>query len=184
MRRLINNIISCLHSLIRFLLLKVFHFSGLKFHLIERFSPNVVVEMGKKSSLILGKTVRVHSGSKIKVRKNAILVLESGVKINYNCIIACHKEIKVGAGTQFGPSVYLYDHDHDYKAGLEANKFLMEPIEIGKNCWIGANTVILRGTKIGDNCVVGAGCVLKGKVPANSVIVQKRVTDIKVVQHA
>lgn len=184
MRRLINNIVSCLHSLIRFLLLKVFHFSGLKFHLIERFSPNVVVEMGKKSSLILGKTVRVHSGSKIKVRKNAILVLESGVKINYNCIIACHKEIKVGAGTQFGPSVYLYDHDHDYKAGLEANKFLMEPIEIGKNCWIGANTVILRGTIIGDNCVVGAGCVLKGKFPANSVIVQKRVTDIKVVQHA
>lgn len=184
MRRLINNIISCLHSLIRFLLLKVFHFGGLKFHLIERFSPNVVVEMGKKSSLILGKMVRVHSGSKIKVRKNAILVLESGVKINYNCIIACHKEIRVGAGTQFGPSVYLYDHDHDYKAGLEANKFLMESIEIGKNCWIGANTVILRGTKIGDNCVVGAGCVLKGKFPANSILVQKRETDIKVVQHA
>ena len=184
MRRLINNIISCLHSLIRFLLLKVFHFSGLKFHLIERFSPNVVVEMGKKSSLILGKTVRVHSGSKIKVRKNAILVLESGVKINYNCIIACHKEIKVGAGTQFGPSVYLYDHDHDYRAGLEANKFLTESIEIGKNCWIGANTVILRGTKIGDKCVIGAGCVLKGEFPANSIIVQKRVTDVKVVQHA
>ena len=174
MRRLINNIISCLHSLIRFLLLKVFHFSGLKFHLIERFSPNVVVEMGKKSSLFLGKMVRVHSGSKIKVRKNAKLTLETGVKINYNCIIACHKEIKVGAGTQFGPSVYLYDHDHDYRAGLGTNKFLMEPIEIGKNCWIGANTVILRGTKIGDNCVVGAGSVLKGVFPANSVIYQKR----------
>ena len=179
MRRLVNNIISCLHSLFRFLLLKVFHFSGLKFSMIERFSPNVVVEMGKNSSLILGKMVRVHSGSKVKVRKNATLTLETGVKINYNCIIACHKEIKVGAGTQFGPSVYLYDHDHDYKAGLEANKFLMESIEIGKNCWIGANTVILRGTKIGDNCVVGAGCVLKGVFPANSVIVQKRETFVK-----
>lgn len=175
MRRFANNIISCLHSLIRFILLKVFHFSGLKFNMIERFSPNVVVEMGKNSSLILGKMVRVHSGSKIKVRKNATIVLESGVKINYNCIIACHKEIKVGAGTQFGPSVYLYDHDHDYKAGLNANKFLMDSIEIGKNCWIGANTVVLRGTKIGDNCVVGAGCVLKGIFPANSVIIQKRI---------
>lgn len=183
MRRLVNNILSCLHSLIRFLLLKVFHFGGLKFNMIERFSPNVVVEMGKRSSLILGKMVRVHSGSKIKVRKNAKLTLETGVKINYNCIIACHKEIKVGAGTQFGPSVYLYDHDHDYKAGLEANKFLTESIEIGKKCWIGANTVILRGTKIGDNCVVGAGCVLKGDFPANSVIVQKRMTNVKVAQH-
>lgn len=178
MRRLVNNIISCLHSLIRFLLLKVFHFCGLKFNIIERFSPNVVVEMGKKSSLILGKMVRVHSGSKIKVRKNARLVLESGVKINYNCIIACHKEITVGAGTQFGPSVYLYDHDHDYREGLQKNKYLEGAIKIGKNCWIGANTVILRGTQIGDNCVVGAGCVLKGNFPSNSVIVQKRSNEV------
>lgn len=179
MRRLINNIISCIYSLLRFSLMKLFHIKGFRFHFVERFSPDVVIEMGKRSSLILGKMVRVHSGSKIKVRKNAKLVLESGVKINYNCIIACHKEIKVGAGTQFGPSVYLYDHDHDFKAGLNANKFLMDSIEIGKNCWIGANTVILRGTKIGDNCVVGAGCVLKGIFPANSVIVQKRNTFIK-----
>jgi acetyltransferase-like isoleucine patch superfamily enzyme len=181
MRRLINNLISCLCSLIRFSFLKLFHFKGLVFHFVERFSPNVVVEIGKNSTLILGKMVRVHSGSKIKVRKNAKLVLESGVKINYNCIIACHKDIKVGAGTQFGPSVYLYDHDHDYKAGLEKNKFLLDSIEIGKNCWIGANTVILRGTKIGDNSVVGAGCVLKGEFPANSVIVQKRMTDVKTI---
>lgn len=181
MRRLINNIISCACSLICFSLLKVFHFNGLKFHLVERFSPNVVVEMGKKARLHIGKMVRVHSGSKIKVRKNAMLVLESGVKINYNCIIACHKEIKIGAGTQFGPSVYVYDHDHDYKAGLQEGKYIEESVEIGKNCWIGANTVILRGTKIGDNCVVGAGCVLKGNFPTNSVIVQKRESSTKTI---
>ncbi len=179
MRRLINNIISCICSLIRFSFLKMFHFDGLKFHLIERFFSYVVVEMGKNSILVLGKMVRVHSGSKIKVRKNAKLVLAPGVKINYNCIIACRKEIKIGAGTQFGPSVYVYDHDHDYKAGLQEGKYIEESVEIGKNCWIGANTVILRGTKIGDNCVIGAGCVLKGIFPANSVIVQKRNTDVK-----
>lgn len=174
MRRLVNNIASCFYSLVFFSLLKLFHFSGLKFHFVERFSPNVVVEMGKHSRLILGKMVRVHSGSKIKVRKNAELVMEDGVKMNYNCIIACHKSIKIGAGTQFGPSVYLYDHDHDYRAGLQNDAYLEGAIEIGKNCWIGANTVILRGTIIGDNCVIGAGCVLKGNFPANCVIVQKR----------
>lgn len=183
MRRFVNNIISCICSLIYFSLLKVFHFKGLKYHFVERFSPNVVVEMEKNATLVLGKMVRVHSGSKIKVRKKAKLVLESGVKINYNCIIACRKEIKIGEGTQFGPSVYVYDHDHDYKAGLKVGEYLSDSVEIGKKCWIGANTVILRGTKIGDNCVVGAGCVLKGVYPANSVIVQKRVTDVKAVQN-
>lgn len=179
MRRLINNIVSCACSLVRFSWLKMFHFNGLKFRMVERFSPNVVVEMGKKSELVLGKMVRVHSGSKIKVRKNAKLILESGVKMNYNCIITCRKEIKIGANTQFGPSVYVYDHDHDYRAGLQKGMYLEDSVEIGKNCWIGANTVILRGTTIGDNCVVGAGCVLKGHFPANSVVVQKRNTDVK-----
>ena len=50
---------------------------------------------------------------------------------------------------------------------------------IGKNCWIGANTIILKGTIIGDNCVVGAGCVLKGKYPDSTIIIQKRITETK-----
>ena len=178
MRRLFNNILSCLYSIIRFSLMKLLHFRGLHFHIIERFSPDVVVEMYRDSYLYLGKSVRVHSGTKIKVQKGARLTLESGVKMNYNCHIACLNNIKIGAETQFGPSVYLFDHDHDYHFPLKENKYLVSSIEIGKNCWIGANTVILRGTKIGDNSVVGAGCVLKGIYPANSVIVQKRHTDV------
>lgn len=102
----------------------------------------------------------------------------SNAKLNYNCIIACHDQIDIGESTEFGPPVYLYDHDHDYRAGLKENKFKSAPISIGKNCWIGANTVILRGTEIGDNCVVGAGSVIKGKFPSGSVIIQKKVTEI------
>ena len=85
---------------------------------------------------------------------------------------------EIGEGTEFGPSVYLYDHDHDYRVGLKEEKFLSAPVVIGKNCWIGANTVILRGTVIGDNCVIGAGSVIKGCFPDKSVIVQRRTTEI------
>lgn len=183
MRRTFNNLISVLFTLARFISIKLFNWNTFHFALVERFSPNVVFEKNHGSVVTIGKKVRVHSGSKIKVRKNASLILEQGVKINYNCIIACHKEIVVGAGTQFGPSVYLYDHDHDYRAGLDEDKYLETSITIGKNCWIGANTVILRGTKLGDNCVVGAGSVIKGEFPANSVIVQKRSTEVKVISH-
>lgn len=91
--------------------------------------------------------MRVHSGCKIKVRGGAKLHIGSNAKINYNCIIACHDQIDVGEGTEFGPSVYLYDHDHDYRAGLKENKFKVAPLIIGKNCWIGADTAIFRGTE-------------------------------------
>lgn len=178
MRRLFNNIVSVGYTFLRMAVLKLFHGSRLNTSMIERFSPNVVFEMNQGAKVTLGKKVRVHSGTKIKVRKNAELTIGKNAKINYNCIIACQDKISIGAGTEFGPSVYLYDHDHDYRAGLKENKFLSSPIEIGENCWIGANTVILRGTKLGANCVVGAGCVIKGEYPAGSVIVQKRTTDV------
>lgn len=178
MRRLFNNVVSVLYTMIRMFILKLIRGGDLQVAPVERFSPNVVFEMNKGAKVTLEKGVRVHSGTKIKVRKNAKLFMGADSKINYNCIIACHDSVSIGEGTEFGPSVYVYDHDHDYRAGLKENKFLSAPVEIGKNCWIGANTVILRGTKLGDDCVVGAGCVIKGEYPAGSVIVQKRQTDV------
>lgn len=182
MRRTINNLISVAFSLVKFSLMKIFNWSGFVFSPIQRFSPNVVTEFNHGSKVVLGKMVRVHSGTKIKVRKGGKLTIGANAKINYNCIIACHDSIEIGEGTEFGPTVYLYDHDHDYRAGLKENKFKSAPIVIGKNCWIGANTVILRGTVLGDNCVVGAGCVLSGKYDSGSVIVQKRNTTVKQIE--
>ena len=185
MRRLANNIISVGFSLVKFSLIKLVHWKDFTFSSVERFSPNVVTEFNKGSKVTFGRMVRVHSGTKIKVRSGAHLNIGSNAKINYNCIIACHDKIEIGDGTEFGPSVYLYDHNHDYRVGFSSNSnkeaFVSSPIIIGKKCWIGAHTVILRGTEIGDNCVVGAGCVLNGKYASNSVIVQKRETTSKII---
>lgn len=179
MRRQINNLISVIYSSFRIILYKAINSSNFHAGLVERISPNVVLEFNKGSKVTLGNKIRVHSGSKIKVRNGATLVIEDNVKINYYCIIACQESIKIGEGTEFGPSVYLYDHDHDYRIGLNSNSdeeyFKKAPIEIGKNCWVGANTIILRGTKIGDNCVIGAGSVVKGNVKSGTVFVQKRI---------
>ena len=35
------------------------------------------------------------------------------------------------------------------------------------------------GTTIGDNCMIGAGCIVKGDIPANSIVTQKRETVIR-----
>ena len=173
--------ISVAYSLVKFSMMKLYNWQGFVFSPIQRFSPNVVTEFNRGSNVHLGKMVRVHSGTKIKVRKTGKLSIEANVKINYNCIIACHDSIEIGEGTEFGPSVFLYDHDHDYRAGLKENKFKYAPIVIGKNCWIGANTVILRGTKIGDNCVIGAGSVLRGDYPDNSLVIQRRTTEVRTI---
>lgn len=170
MRRKINNLISVGYTLIRIGLFKAINGKKFKSGLIERISPNVVLEFNRGSNVELGNKVRIHSGCKLKARTGAELKIASNVKVNYNCMFICHREINIGEGTEFGPSVYIYDHDHDYRAGLKEDKFKQAPVKIGKNCWIGANTVILRGTEIGDNCVVAAGSIVKGKFEDNSLI--------------
>lgn len=183
MRRLFNNIISVVFTLIKFWFINLMNGGKFKFYMIERFSPNVVTEFNRGSKVCLGKKVRVHSGSKIKVRAGANLFIGNNVKMNYNCIVVCHTDISIGEGTEFGPSVYVYDHDHDFRVGLKEEQYRTGSVKIGKNCWIGANTIILRGSTIGDNVVVGAGSIVKGNIPANSILVQKRESCISVIKN-
>lgn len=178
MRRLIANIISVLWTIPRIIIKKIALGKGFTSSLVERISPNVVLEFSRGARITLGQKVRIHSGCKLKVREGAEFYIGSGAKINYNCMMFCQTGISIGEGTEFGPSVYVYDHDHDYRSGLKNELYLTSPVSIGKNCWIGANSVILRGTVIGDNCVIGAGSIVRGNIPANSVVYQKRETVI------
>lgn len=176
MSRLFKNLISVGLSFFRCAFIWIFHFGKCSFGKLQRFSPNVTFNLDRKSVLHFGSKVRIHSGSKITVRSGAKLIIEDDVALNYGAIIACREAITIKSGTEIGPNVLIYDHDHDFrtKGGLKANKFATQSVEIGENAWIGANTVILKGTKIGKNCVIGAGCVVTGVIEDNTVLIQKR----------
>lgn len=176
MHRWINNIFSVMHSIIRFCILKAFHYRNFSFHGIQRFSPNTSIELDNGGNFSLGKKVRAHSGVKIKIRSGGNLHIGNGTSFNYNCMIFCHEKIVIEEGVEFGPGVLIYDHDHDYSAygGIKAGKFICSPVIIGNNSWIGANTIILRGTVIGKDCVIAAGSVVKGNIPDGTVFIQKR----------
>lgn len=179
--RKINNIISVGYSFFRFLVIKIFNYKTFSFKIIERFSPNVVIEKERKGILFLGEKVRMHSGGKIKVRKGGRLIIGNNVSFNYNCMVLCRKEIIIEDGVEFGPNVLIYDHDHDYKTvkGIKEGKFINSPVKIGSNSWIGANVIVLRGSEIGKNCVIGAGSIVKGKIQDNSICIQKKESVIK-----
>ena len=99
--------------------------------------------------------------------------------INSNCTIVSHENIDIGSDCMFGPNVCIYDHDHQYGYEGISGDYKTSQVTIGDNCWIGANTVILRGTHIGDNSVIGAGTVVKGNIPAHSLVTSNRELTIK-----
>lgn len=176
-KRKIKNFISVIYTAVRFSILRLF--SGGRFTydgMIQRWSPNTSIELRKTGTIHLGKRTRIHHGATIVSQGE--LVLGDNVAFNIRVGIYCFDKIVIGDGTEFGPNTMIFDHDHDVRVegGYQARKFKTAPVMIGKNVWLGANTIVLRGATIGDNCVIAAGSVVKGNVPANTVLIQKRET--------
>jgi len=180
MKKYIYTFFSLIITDIRFLMLKLFNFGSFKFSFFNLISPFIGIELGRKSEFCVGKMVRIKSGTKIKVRDNAQIIIGENSSFNHNCMLISHERIIIGNNVQFGPNVIIYDHDHDYKLkdGLKKLIYKKAEVIIGNNVWVGANTIILRGSKIGDNCVIGAGSVIKGIYKENTLIVQKKNTTI------
>lgn len=169
-------------------------FAGIKYAILKlengkRFSaafpaiasPLTEITVEGKSELRIDRKLKMHNGAKIRVRKGGKLEIGKNFGMSNGCVVTAYDHIKIGDNVMLGPNVLIYDQDHDYRAegGVAAMKFKTTPVVIGNNVWIGANTLILRGTTIGDNSVVGGGTVIKGEYPPNSVIIQKRLTEVR-----
>ena len=168
-------------GMLKMLNTKIFHaasFSGPFLCLISPFSE---ITMDRGAELRIGRNFKMRDGAKIRVRKGAVCIIGDNTSVNSSNMIACHERVEIGNDVQFSHNVQIYDHDHDFRAegGVKAQKFRTSPVKIGNNVWIGANTVILRGTSIGDNCVIGAGCIIKGEYEAGSIVVQKRLEEVR-----
>lgn len=125
-------------------------------------------------------------GDRVFAERQCVIVAVGGrltvgahTYFNSNCTVVCHERMKIGSGCMFGPNVCVYDHDHQYGYDGISSDYRTSPVMIGDDCWIGANVIILRGTQIGDHCVIGAGVVVKGDIPAHSVVTGNRELVIK-----
>ena len=101
------------------------------------------------------------------------IAIGKGVWISFavsgGCYIQGGNNIKIGDGTIFGPGVKIISANHN-----PDNLHLWIPAEqinIGKNCWIGANALILPGVKLGDNVTVGGGAVVTKSFPEGNCII-------------
>lgn len=179
--RVLRKLSDIIRGTIKAVLLKLFHIKQAKIGKRLEVSGGASVRITNKAILRIGSKVGIGKNSVVSTLKKGQLDIGNNVKLGMNNMVVCHESIKIGDDTILAPNVLIYDHDHVFskETGVDKKNFKTSPVEIGKNCWVGANTMILRGTKIGDNCVIGAGCVIKGEYPDGSVIVQKRETILK-----
>lgn len=140
---------------------------------IHMFSINSKIRFGKYSHIRFGD--RIISDGIIIVDDGGSLKIGEKVYFNEEAMISCKGQIVIGNGCQFGPNVKIFDNNHKFNS---VQGVLIEhsigKVEIGENCWIGANVVLLKGTKIGKNSVIGAGCVIDKEIPEASIVTQGR----------
>jgi acetyltransferase-like isoleucine patch superfamily enzyme len=104
--------------------------------------------------------------------------------IGDDVIISTRERIRIGARTMVAHGVQIFDNDShpidardrhaDYLNLIEGRPrthlIPSAPVEIGEDCWIGANSIVLKGVKIGDRSVVAAGSVVTVDIGEDCVV--------------
>lgn len=100
------------------------------------------------------------------------------VFINFNFTVQDDALVTIGDHCSFGPNVTIVTPVHPMlpderrelldENGVPRHMCYAKPVQVGHDCWIGANVVICPGVTVGENCVIGAGSVVTRDIPPNS----------------
>jgi len=107
----------------------------------------------------------VHFTSTIMPWRNIIAGNRCAPGVSPGNYIQATNGIIFGNNVGIGPNVTIISANHnpyDFDEHIKT-----DPIKIGSNVWIGANSVVLPGVTIGDNVVVGAGSIVIKDIPSN-----------------
>lgn len=125
---------------------------------------------GSRCRLRLGSGVQSDGAGVIVIGMNGSLTIGDNVYLNSGVMISCLGDIQIGENTLIGPQVNIFDNNHRFGRDGVSRECVPGVVTVGRNCWIAANVILLDGAQIGDNCVIGAGCVIKGVVPAGTIV--------------
>ena len=108
------------------------------------------------------------------------LFIGKNVEMGEMTHIVAHERVEIGNNVLFASKCFISDTDHGkYKGEGQSSpdeapnkrRLYTKPVKIGNDVWFGENAVILAGAQIGDGCVIGANSIVKGEVPAGTMIV-------------
>jgi len=93
--------------------------------------------------------------------------------------------VTIGDRVVISMYVNFLTHDYSLTTALIANGTVPEtdvavrqPITVGNNVFIGIHALIMPGTTIGDNVIIGGGSVVRGNIPADSIMIGNPATRI------
>ncbi len=101
------------------------------------------------------------------------LFLGDYVHIGEEARLATPGGLQIDRGVVIGPRLRVYTANHNYRDAETLpydGRFLLQPVRICCNVWVGGDVVIVPGVTIGEGAVVGAGAVVVRDVPPMAVV--------------
>lgn len=130
---------------------------------------------------------KLRCGTRCVIDKQTWLINGHNIRLGHNVKISAFSSIMagntatigIGDNTIIGPGVTITAFNHGTDISEVPFRFQSwedttnHSISIGANVWIGAQVVVLPGTVIEDHSIIGAGTVVRGTIPARSVLVSR-----------
>ena len=99
----------------------------------------------------------VNKNSIVLSPKNIYAGIETSPGLMPGCYIQGIGKIYIGDYTHIASNVGIISANHDL---YDKRNHILDPVKIGKYCWLGMGTLIMPGVELGDYTIVGAGSVV------------------------
>lgn len=122
--------------------------------------------------MVLGRWVHIGEDNRLRCHEGVLTVGDKCVFGRDNTI-NCFLDIEIGAGAIVADWVYVCDFDHvvaDIQVPIKDQGIVKAPVRIGADVWIGTKATVLRASCVGSGSVVAAHAVVRGSVPAMSIV--------------
>ena len=146
--------------------------SRLKSDGIAFIAPDVVLQIGPRAQIEVGRWSWLGHGTKIRCHEGVVSIGAKTV-IGQECTISAYQHVSVGRECVIADRVMLIDFDHgmvEVERPIRLQGIYKRDVRVGNNVWIGYGACILRGVTVGDNAVIGTNAVVTDDVPANAVV--------------
>jgi len=135
-------------------------------------APDVVIQIGPKARVELGRWSWIGHGTKIRCHEGEVSIGAKTV-MGQECTISAYQHVSIGRECVIADRVMLIDFDHgmvEVDRPIRQQGIYKRDVRVGHNVWIGYGACILRGVTVGDNAVVGTNAVVTEDVPPNAVV--------------
>jgi acetyltransferase-like isoleucine patch superfamily enzyme len=139
---------------------------------IAFIGPKVVLQIGRKGRIELGRWSWIGHGSKLRAHEGLISIGAKTV-MGQECTVSAFQHVSIGRECVIADRVMLIDFDHgmvEVDRPVRLQGIYKRDVRVGNNVWIGYGACILRGVTVGDNAVIGTNAVVTRDVPDNAVV--------------